>query len=343
MKKFLTKLAFFSIPGVTIIAALLISYVYYDPFKVIRKYPDYSYPFVITNRDYISTEMFIKNYSKYHYNSFIFGSSRTMGFKMASWHRFLPPDAVTFMFDASAESVYGIDIKLKFLDSMHIKMNNVIFVFDRDVTFKTAENSSEHLYIKHPLLSGQNMLAFQATFFKAYLSMKFLRHFYEYEFTGKYKTNMTGFIEFRKIRYDTVTNEQKILDQEKEIAENPVGYYERRRHLFYDRPSERTDSSERIKKPHLQMLQEIKKILEKNNTNYKIILCPLYEQIKFNKKDLAILQQVFPGHLYDFTGKNEFTDKITNYYETAHFRTVVGDSILEIVYKHPAIQSNNTK
>jgi hypothetical protein len=340
MKKFLTTLGTFSLLGVTVMTVLLITYIYYDPFKVIRKYRDYSYPHVITNRDYISTEVFLRNNEKYHYNSFIFGSSRTMAFKTNSWLHYLPSGAVPFMFDASAETAYGIDIKLRFLDSMHVNLNNVILVFCRDVTFKTADNSTEHLYTKHPILSGQSEFAFQSTFFKAYMSSPFIGYFYDYTWTGKYKSYMTGYLENRKIRYDTVTNEMKILDQEKEITETPDAYYAKRSKIFYTRVRERTDSVERIQKPHLLLLMDIKRILEKNNTNYKIILSPLYEQVKFNPKDLEILESVFPGHVYDFSGKNTFTDKVTNYYESAHFRPVVGDSILSIIYKDKTI---NTK
>ena len=337
MKKFFKRLFIFSIAGLAILTVLLSTYIHYDPFRVIRKYRDYSYPFVITNRDYISMEMFLKNYNKYHYNSFIFGSSRTMAFEPDTWRKYLPPGAIPFMFDASAESIYGIDAKLKYFNSNHIRFKNALLVFDRDVTFKTTENSSEHLYINHPLLTGQSKLAYQATFFKAYLSMKFLTRFFDYTLTGKYKPDMKGFLENRKIKYDTITNQQKILDQEDEITKDPESYYKRRKDLFYFRAGERTDSVRRIQQAHLKLLQEIKEMLEKNHINYKIVLSPLYEQVKFNQHDLEMLYKLFPGHVYDFSGKNGFTDKITNYYETAHFRPVVGDSILKIIYSRPVI------
>jgi hypothetical protein len=333
MRKFLKTLGAFSLLGIIVTTILLASYIYYDPFKVIRKYNDYSYPHVITNRDYISTEMFLKNYNRYHYNSFVFGSSRTMAFKTKSWLRYLPPDSRPFMFDASAETAYGIDLKLRFLDSMHVSLNNALLIFCRDVTFKSVDNSTEHLYSKHPLLSGQNELAFQSTFFKAYLSTPFIGYFYDYQFTGKYRPFMTGYLENRKIKYDTITNEMMILDQEKEISEMPEEYYEKRKRIFYPRYGEHSDSIERIQQPHLLLLLDIKRILEKNKTNYKIVLSPLYEQIKFNPKDLAKLEEIFKGHVYDFTGSNYFTGNKTNYYESAHYRPVVGDSILHIIYE----------
>jgi hypothetical protein len=339
MKKFLTTLATFSLFGATVVTVLLVTYIYYDPFKVIRKYKDYSYPYVTTNRDYISTEMFLDNYKKYRYDSFIFGSSRTIAFKTKSWIRYLPTGAEPFMFDASAETAYGIDIKLRLLDSMKVKLKNAILVFCRDATFKTTENSTELLYTKHPVLSGQSEFAFQSTFFKAYISSPFIEYFYDYKFTGKYKTYMTGYIENRKISYDTITNELNILDQEKEITETPHEYYAKRKKIFYPRFGEQIDSVERIKKPNLLLLMDIKRILEKNNTNYKVILSPLYEQIKFNPKDLELLESLFTGHIYDFSGKNKFTDNVTNYYESAHFRPIVGDSILSNIYEDKSASS----
>jgi hypothetical protein len=96
---------------------------------------------------------------------------------------------------------------------------------------------------------------------------------------------------------------------------------------------EKTDSIQRINKKQIFMLKEVKHILEKNNTNYKVVLSPLYEQIKFNNSDLLLLENEFGNNLYDFSGKNSFTDVKTNYYETSHFRPNVGDSILKIIYK----------
>ena len=85
MVKFLKNILYFSLTGIIPMLILLISgYLFYDPFKVLRHYDDYSFYYITPNRDYISTEIFINNNKNYHYNSFVFGSSRTSAFKMAS-------------------------------------------------------------------------------------------------------------------------------------------------------------------------------------------------------------------------------------------------------------------
>jgi hypothetical protein len=103
--------------------------------------------------------------------------------------------------------------------------------------------------------------------------------------------------------------------------------------MFYERQAEKTDSVARIKEEHLFMLKEIKRILVKNKTNYKVIISPLYEQTKLNKHDINILTSIFGLNLYDYSGKNNFTENKLNYYETSHYIPSVGDSILQMIYK----------
>lgn len=315
-------------------AILTFGYVYFDPFKVVRSYSNYSYPYVVPNKDYISTEMFLKNNSIQDYNSFIFGSSRTNAFRPSVWSNYLPIDSKPFVFDASKETIYGIYTKLKFLDSLKTtNLKNVLIILCRDYSFDFEKNSEGHLFIKHPITSKKNNIAFHFEFYKAYLDPKFLYCFYDYTLTKNYKSYMKGYIEFRKITYDTLTNETNIIDQEQEITQNPNAYYAKRASVFYERVGEKTDTIKRINKTNYFMLKEIKRILDKNKTNYKIVLSPLYEQIKFNSNDLFILKSIFKNNIYDFSGKNYFTQKKINYYEASHYRPTVGDSILKIIYK----------
>ncbi len=332
MQQFLKRVRLFSLVGIVLLLPILVSYVYFDPFKVIKNYTDYSYSYIATNRDVISTTMFIRNYPKYHYNSFILGSSRTMGFKPKTWQKYLTNKDTTFMFDASGETIFGIYTKLKYLDEMEIKINNVLIILCRTSTF--LENKTMHLFVKHPAVSKESHLFFQMQFFKAYLNPKFLFYLYTYKISKTYTPAMEGYIENRKITYDTLTNEISIIDQEAEITNFPAEYYAKRKDIFYARTKEKIDPVPRINKEYLWMLKEIKEILRKNKTSFKVVLSPLYEQIKFNPTDLKLLKEVFGDNLYDFTGKNAFTDNQTNYYETNHFRPIVGDSIFKVIYKN---------
>ena len=61
MKLFLQKITFFTLIGLIPILISLIGYFSYDPFKVLKPYTNYSNSYIIPNRDYVSTEIFIKN------------------------------------------------------------------------------------------------------------------------------------------------------------------------------------------------------------------------------------------------------------------------------------------
>lgn len=333
MKTFLVKIIRFTFIGTIPFLVLILGYYFYDPFKVIHTYNDYSYAYIIPNRDYISTETFINNQHKYHYNSFILGTSRTLGFRPSSWKKHLSNEDSPFMFDASAESIYGIYRKIKYLDSIQANLKNVLIIICRDYTFGYSTNYDAHLYIKHPATSGESKLFFHHVFFRAYLTPEFLFSFYNYTFTKKYKPYMERFIEPRKIAYDTITNELNLIDQETEITNNPRAYYEKKKELFYKRGVESANDFNAINSEQIVMLRKISQILKKNGTNYKVIISPLYEQIKFIQSDLDVLYRIFENNLYDFSGKNSLTDRQANYYETSHYRPNLGDSILQIIYK----------
>lgn len=287
---------------------------------------------IVPNRDYVSTETFIRNNPQFHYNSFIFGSSRTMAFKPARWKKYLPQDAEPFLFDASNESIYGIYTKIKWLDKQGIPLKNVLLIICHDRTFTHSSNVNSHLYIKHPAVSGEPMSDFQWLFFKAYIQPDFWIRFYGYQLLG-YQNWMKGFIQEKPIYYDTRNNTIYMPFQERMVSQHPKEYYQEKKAIFYHRLGQKTDVSPLIDTHQQRMLQEVADILKKHHANYKIILSPLYEQVKFHPKDLHFLQQVFPNQVYDFTGKNGLTNFYQNYYEQSHFRTGVGDAIMRKVYR----------
>jgi hypothetical protein len=334
MKKFVLKVSAFLLIGLILIAPFIIAYFVFDPFKVLNSYSDYSYSYTSLNRDNVSTEMFKRNKDICGYNSFIFGSSRTLAFHPSSWKKYLDGKDSPFMFVASSESVYGMYTKLRYLDSIHCKLDNVLILLCRDCSFQSAKNPTEHLFIHHPATTGESNIAYHMTFLKAYLTPDFLIRYYTYMLSGKYYQWMKDNIENRKIIYDTITNELNILDQEYAITNNPQKYYAEREEVFNDRNKEESvDSIGRIDKEQVFMLEGIESILRKNKTRYKIVISPLYEQVKLNKQDWQVLQSVFKNNVYDFSGKNSFTESRFNYYEAAHYRPLVGDSIFSIIYK----------
>lgn len=330
MKKFVLRLLLVAIPFIGILGSFFI----FDPFRIIYNYKDYSEDmFVIPNRDYVSSEMFLKNEKTYHYNSFIFGSSRTIAYKTNSWKKYLPASASPFVFDASGESIFGIYTKINYLDKTGARLDNCLLIFCPDCTFTRETDHTDHLGIKHPTVAGTSWLRFYTVFIRAYFDNKFFKNYIQYRVTKKYTPSMKGYIEYRKSKFDLVTNEEWLIDNEKELSEDQAGYYEIRKTLFFDRDSIIADAKPQISKKQRTMLHEMEKIFLKHHTNFKIVISPLYSQIRINSSDLSILQTIFGiEQVYNFSGKNFYTANKENYYESSHYRPFIGDSILSIVY-----------
>jgi hypothetical protein len=72
--------------------------------------------------------------------------------------------------------------------------------------------------------------------------------------------------------------------------------------------------------------------LKTENVNYKIILSPLFEQLKWHPNDFNLLKNLFGSNLVDYSGINYFTNNKLNYYESSHFRPIVGNEILQQMY-----------
>lgn len=347
MRQFFKQLFRFSLAGIILLLLIVIGYFYFDPFQVLYNHTDYSTSnFVECDRDYISTETYLNKKEIYNYNSFMFGSSRTMAYKPDTWKKYLNKEAKVFAYDATMESIYGIYKKVKFLDSTDVKIKNALFIFCRDYTFATTENPDNHILKKHPLLSGESNFDFQYTFFKSYFDINFLFSYFTRLFTGKHYSFMNEYVNELKVAFHPVSNHLMLVDAERMIRENPNKYYSKYKQKFYCKKDSKgiliqdiiiakneTISENRINSKMEKMLKEIHQILTKNKTKYLIILQPLLEKIKYSEADYKILNSIFGNHIFDFTGKNKFTVSINNYYDWSHFRPKVGDEIFKEIYQ----------
>ena len=114
---------------------------------------------------------------------------------------------------------------------------------------------------------------------------------------------MAGAIDTREIKMDTVSNDVEFTFFEKEIKDS-TKFYEKHKAQFYQRPAEEAEEKPVIDEKAYKLLKEIYESLDKNKTSYKVIINPLYDQIKLNRKDLETLKSIFgPENVFDFSGK----------------------------------------
>lgn len=291
----------------------------------------YSDPRIVYNRDNNSTEIYLNNYQRRNYDSFIFGNSRSLAFLSSDWRKYIDSDRI-FHFDASNESLFGIYKKVVFLSKQNVKIKNCLLIADFD-TLKQSTNSKGHIFVKHPVVSGESPYKFQMEFFKTFLNYKFLYGYMFYKSSGK-PPAVSNIFETRDFKYDEVSNDVTFIGQDQELVRDLQGYYQKRSNIFFHRDVRKNNPySPVIGYKQKQMLSEIHNVFKSDNTEYTIVISPLYDQRSLNQQDIAYLKELFGANrVFNYSGVNNFTNELTNYYETSHYRPLVAQQILADIY-----------
>ena len=327
--KFLFRLFLISIP----IIILLVLYLAFDPFKVTRSYSSYftsGIPEYITlDKNYVSTQTLINNASTNKYDAFIFGNSRSIVYEINDWKNYIHSDKC-YHFDAYAENLSGIHQKINFLNQHNYNINNAMLVIDSEVL--TNNEEKDIIFLPHPVFGNTNIFSFQLEFFEAFISRNFLFKFLNFKLFNK---NTNNFFSSRPIDYNATRNEVTYPYDEKAINNTPSTYYdENKMKVFYNRAPVQAISDPVIHESQYKLLTEIAVIFKAKNTNYRIIINPLYDQKKLNSADLGILNNIFGNsNVFDYSGKNFITDDYHNYYENSHYRPHIARFIMKEIYK----------
>ena len=311
---------------------LMLGYFIFDPFKILRTYEEYPENFAKSlNRDRISTQIFLNNKDKYHYKSFIFGSSRSSVFYARNWGKYIN-DSIPYHFDASCETISGISTKLQFIEKHNQKIENVLVVLDKS-NFGYETDTLGSVFVQDYRVSGLPWWKYHLIFINTYFSKGYFVSFYDYLLTGKYKNYMRSFLEFRNINYTPIVNDFIFTSFINEIKSDSVKYYNQP-NFFYERKKEKVMGEKSIKEYQIKYLRAIKAVFDRNKTEYKIVVGPTYDQKYFNEEDLNILKNYFgKENVYDFSGINDYTNNKTNFYEIYHYKPNVANDIMQKIYK----------
>jgi hypothetical protein len=291
----------------------------------------YNDPRISYNWDYNQTDTLMRNYAEFRYDSFIFGNSRSKAFFTADWKGHIYAKNV-FHYAALAETLYGVDRKIRFIDRQGIHMENCLLVFDASLLAVTW-NSTGHMFIKHPAISGESWKEFHLTFFRAFIDPSFFITYLDHKIGGKLHPVDKKKLLTIGMSYDPVTGDLVLAERDRLIREDETKYYTDPA-TFYPRDfTVKKYSPPVIKDAQLGFLREIKQILTTRKTHYKVIITPNYDLNYFDRGDLERLIEIFgKENVYDFSGINEYTRDIHNYYENSHFRPLVAKRILNEIY-----------
>ena len=349
--KYAKKVLLFGSP--VILLALL--YFVCDPFHVLRYYEAYPDNFLKSyNRNRISTQVFLNNNEELHYESFVFGSSRSSVFYTKDWGEYID-DSSAYHFDASNEDIQGIAQKLAFIQSQGNEIKNALLILDGETFNPSVDHDESIIHIRDWRWSGESRFMYQLHFFKAWFKDLYFVKYFDILLFGKYRPYMYGSFENKHMLYTPVHNDfifQGYIDR---IKADSLAYYNA--DLFYQRPATEQTAEALIDMPQnaedqtwldtfsnlfqfgepekteLDWLKQIRRIFEQEGTDYVIIFGPNYDQKKVNPQDLEQVTQLFGADkVYDFTGKNDLTEPLSNYYEIYHYKPVVARAILKEIY-----------
>ena len=330
MKKFLLVISFtMGLP----ILLLLIIYLYTDPFCTIRDF-DLSHTDE-TNREYQSMELFLRNKDKYHYDSFVFASSRGTSINTYTWKMYLPHEAQQYLFQAWSESLTGIELKLKYLDENDIPIRNALVLIDIPGTFVENQLPHESLTLKHYLLTGQPRWVYNGIHFfnfiqKASLWVESINETIKHmphPFTSDSITNDTHIDNIN--HYASLPLQDSMMSTTNEVRQN-----------FYARITNKSIddiqmSPKLINDEFAYQLRNIKFIFDEHNTNYQIIIAPgyCYTTQYINTADLAILQDIFGKEMvHDYSAPNDLNMDYNNFVDPGHFDLHTGFIMLQEIY-----------
>lgn len=332
MRNFIKNIIVFIIPFV----ALFFLYIILDPFKVIWHYDNYYCNIGgALNRNFVSTMNYLNKKDIYHYDSFIFGNSRSLFYMVNDWKKYIPAESSCYHFSESGGSVHGLLYKLKLIDSLNQKINNALIVLDCDLLGRIDQDGA--IVIMPPALTNnKNWLKFHQEQLFQWYNPHFFYYWIKFKLTGKYEQAMSLYIATgtNYKYYNPVTNEEPNHVQDSLIALG--AYYDQKRLKVFEGKQHHRVSEELLNdQEKIQSFREMKDILSKHRTNYKIIISPIYNQISIHPNDLEFLNTVFgKNNVYNFSGVNKYTSDYQNYYENSHYRSEIASDIMEYIYNH---------
>lgn len=330
MKKFLTIISFvIAIPLVLLVGI----YVWTDPFRCVHAFDINDVD--ATNREYLSTELFLRNNPTYHYNSFIFSSSRGGGMNTYQWKQYLPEGARPFLFQAWSETLTGIELKMEYLLGHNVPIDNALILFDIPGTFKSEQLPREALSMKHYIFTGGSRFTYNAWQFANYIQKPSL-----------WVSSIKDRLHNKRVpcESDTITNDWRHSNQfnytELPPQDSLSECSEMTRRNFFEK-WEHLNKQVKVSEPLIDerfeaQLRHIRSMLDASHTDYHVIItpAPCYTNPAVNPHDLSILQEIFGAErMHNYSGENEWTMDYNNFSDPSHFGLRVGYLIIDDIYK----------
>jgi hypothetical protein len=238
-----------------------------------------------------------------------------------------------FPYGAWNDSIDGTYERLTLVDSLSNKIDYALIIIDVDNSF--IDRGPQPLSGDHYLISKKTIPEYYLMgALNYYRNPLMVLSSIDYSLFHRKRGYMKNFIGMGKSDIDPITNDFDV-NSEKKLLDDSVNYFKKLLPAFYKRPDEQRYAKKEINAGKINMLKKIKEIFDKRHTKYKLIISPLYDQIKLNSSDLNVLNEIFgKENVYDYAGISTKTNNIYNYTGNTHFRKKLGSILLKEVYNN---------
>ncbi len=330
MKRFLlTTIIAVAVP----LCIALAIFLWTDPFRTLHQFDICDVD--ATNREYGSVELFRRNYDTYHYDAFVFGSSQASGLNTYTWATYLPDTVSTFLFQAYSETITGVKQKVEWLDQQGVDIKYALVLIDVPGFFSKNQTTTNAVSMKHWRLTGDKEWVYHAREYANFLQRpsfwlkNIRRKMVEEKEPFEYDTITNDFFATNKYTYNLILP-QDSLKNCSEVT----------RQTFLARAASVSEDDVKpapqvIDEKMVNILQDIKAVFDKQHTDYRIIITPIYRYTNpyMCEEDFATLTTIFPQErIYDFSTNKEFTSDYNDFSDPVHFGLRMGGRILKTIY-----------
>ena len=330
MKRFLlTIICAVGIPVLIVFGIFL----WTDPFKILQPFDIHNIN--STNREYLSTELFFRNKDSIPYNAFVFSSSRGGGINTYTWKMFLPEEAQPFLFQAWSESLTGIELKLQYLDQQQIPIDYALILLDIPGSFAKEQLPTAALSMKHYFFTGTPKWVYVLRQFSNFIGKPS-------EWIKSIKHQISGYHE--ECVSDLVTNDWDSTNylhfDVMPGLDSLQGMSAHTRQLLLDEVAYKTDADIKESKPVINsdfeaQLLRVKALLDKQQTDYHIIITPGYAYVNpyINIADLSLLESIFgTDRVHDYSRRKDITTDYHYFQDPGHFGQRAGWVMLHKIF-----------
>ncbi|MBO4721328.1 MAG: hypothetical protein J5629_00165 [Muribaculaceae bacterium] len=347
MKDSIKKFCLRTLLAVSPVLLFMAFYAIVDPFHIVHPISSDSQGqdsiIVGNNAGFTSIETYLLYNDQYHYDSFIFGSSMSQNFKASYWMPYLDSTASILHFDASMETFTGIINKMRFLNNHGNTIKNALIVIEVEMLGRQP-SEDDILYIQHPATTGAiNWFHVHTQFIKAFCDLNQVKYalFPSQSNNDLQQDGIVSEIAPNRVPH---LNEMYYGEIDSIIATSPDKFFTPERLAQRKRVRLPSASQPTIDEAVETQLKTIKEILDKNKSNYIIIVPPRATNPQLTWQDLWVMKSIFgEDKVHDFSSHPEFVNDERVYYDkAAHLISSKCKILLDSAYynqQHNAIKN----